>query len=344
MKSEDLLLALNDLDDDLIFDTVKKPARPKSIRRRLSTILIAAAIASTLAITAFASKDGASWFRSFFAQNSHLALTDSQEAYIGENTAQFQQSQTKNGYTISLESAFSDGVKTLIQLRVTAPENVPMALDRYTPGNWGNTDFLVNEVGETYFYSGGWDTIDEDKTDNVVTLLYESDNFWYEKGIDQIFGHTWTLRFVGLRGRNKMTIENMDDPPEEQHITDGIWEFTIEFPESGNETLEFISEPTPCTVTHNFSAQGFIEDTVTVTSLKVRALSVALHFQHPKRDEINAYFDDIFAVMKDGSPVLMNPCYNSPNFQTFTFDAPIVLDEVDHIFLPNGTKLYPATK
>lgn len=338
MKSTDLLHALNDLEDSVILDAKAGPKKAAFGRRGLLTLLAAAAVASTMVLSAFASSDGADWFRNFFAQNSHLALTDTQKGYIGENTASFQQSQTRNGYTIALESAISDGVKTLIQFRVTAPEDVVLGLDLYTPGNSGK-DLLVNKAGETYFYSGGWDTIDEDKTDNVVTLLYESDNFWYEKGIDQIFGHTWTVRLVDLDGRNKMTIENMDNPPQKQHIADGVWEFEIVFPEGGNKTLEMIAEPVPCTVTHNFSAQGYIEDTVNITSLKVRAMSIALSFRHPDKDQINASFDDIFAVMKDGTPVLLNPFYSGPNFQTFSFDAPIALEEVEHILLPNGTKL-----
>ena len=343
MKSEDLLNALNDLEEDLVLDAKKAPQKRRVRGRRFVVFLAAALAASTIAMTAFASSDGSIWFHNFFTQKSDLALSDSQQAYIGENTASFQQSQTMNGYTVTLESAISDGVKTLIQFKIAAPEDVVLDLDIYTPSNWRNVDLFVNEAGEVYSTTGGWDTIDEDKTDNEVTLLYESDNTWYEKHIDQIFGHTWTIRLVGLDGTNRMTIENMENPPQKQHITDGVWEFEVEFPETGNQTLEFVSDPVPCTVTHNFSgAQGYIEDTVNIISLKVRALSVALCFQHPKKDEINARFEDIYAVMADGSQILLNPFYGGPNFLTFCFDAPIVLEEIDHILLPNGTMLYPA--
>lgn len=342
MKPEDLLKAFTELEDDTVLNAQRPPRRCPARRRRFPVLLAAALAASTIAITAFASGDGSIWFQKFFTQESGLTLTDSQKSYIGENTVSYQQGQTCNGYTVTLVSAISDGVKTLIQFKITAPEDVVLDLGTYTPGNWPGNDWFVNEKGEVYSTSGGWDTIDEDKTDNEVMLLYESDNTWYEKHIDQLFGHTWAIRLVGLDGGNPITIENMEDPPQKQHITDGVWEFEVVFPEGGNETLEFITEPVPCTAEHNFSPQGRIEDTVNITALKVRALSVALHFQHPEKDAINADFKDIYAVMKDGSQVLLNPFYYSPNFLTFYFDAPIVLTEIDHILLPNGTKLYPA--
>lgn len=338
MKSEDLLMALNELEADLVLDAEKTPNRVFR-KRRLTTLLIAAVLVGSLAITAVASADGAVWFQNFFSQNSGMDLSNGQIAYIGENTTAVQQSQTMNGYTITLESALSDGVKTLIQFKVTAPEDVVLGLDIYTPGNWADNTFIVNEGGKTYFTSGGWDTFDEDKTDNAVTILYESDNFWYEKEIDQLFGHTWNIRLVGLDGKNRMTIENMNDPPPKQHITDGLWEFEVTFPESGNKTVEFISEPVSCPAEVNIGIQGYHYEDVDITSLRVRAMSVALTFQHPTEEAINADFDDIYAVMKDGSQALLNPYYSSPNFLTFDFDAPIVVDEIDHILLPNGAKL-----
>lgn len=341
MKSKDLLKAFTDLDDDVILDAQKADRRRPARRHRLSLLLAAALAASSIAVTAFASSDSSVWFRNFFTQKSDAVLSESQKSYISENTASYQQSQTMNGYTITLESAISDGVKTLIQFKVTAPEEVALDLDIYTPRNWGNSDLFVNETGTVYSTSGGWNTIDEDKSDNEVMLLYESDNNWYEKNIDRIFGHTWTLRLVGLDGQNRLTMENIDDPPRAQHITDGIWEFKVEFPESGNETLEFISEPVSCPAKVNIGIQGYHYEDVQITSLKVRALSVALTFRHPDTESVNAFFDHIYVVMKDGSRVVLNPSYGAPNFLTFDFAAPIVLEDIDHILLPNDTKLFP---
>lgn len=43
--------------------------------------------------------------------------------------------------------------------------------------------------------------------------------------------------------------------------------------------------------------------------------------------------------MKDGSQMLMRESGGWPDNITFTFAAPIALEEVSHILLPNGTKI-----
>lgn len=342
MKPEALLNALNDVEDDLILDILPPPQkRPRHLR--LSLLLAAVFVVSSLALTALASGDGSLWFQRFFSGSSGTNLTNSQKTYIGENTATYQQSQTMNGYTITLDSAISDGVMTLIQFKVTAPEDVVLGLHHYVPENWSSNTLFVNELGQTYNTSGGWSTIDEDKTDNQLTLLYESNNTWYEKHIDQIFGHTWTIRLVGLKGEEQLTPEKFDNPPQPQHITDGVWEFQITFPEKGNETVEFVSDAAICPGMHSFHIHGFQEEDLLITSLKIRALGASLHFQHPEKGEISAEFDTIFAVMKDGSQIPLKSYYHGPGFLTFLFDAPIVPAEIDHILLPNGTRLPPQS-
>ncbi len=117
MKPEELLSALTDMDDDIIASAWEPKRRPALTRRRLTALLTAAVIASTLITTCLASVDGASWFRRFFADHSGSPLNEGKNAWLSQSTADFQQSKTIDGYTICLESALSDGINTIISSR-----------------------------------------------------------------------------------------------------------------------------------------------------------------------------------------------------------------------------------
>lgn len=338
MKAEDLLMGLNDLDEDLILD-VQEPIRGRSLnKRRLMALLTAALLTGTLALTAFASSDGTVWLRDFFAQRSDFILSDNQKKQIEENTVTVQSSQTQNGYTLTLDAAISDGVYTYIRFQLTAPEDVVLDAKSYAPQNWKELE-LINENGEAFKGSGCWDTVDDGPGDNVVSIIYTRFHMTDEDNYDSILGHTWNLHIDGLKGNYIHNDGTPDMTFEEVDLTDGVWEFEITFPEQGNEAVEFITEPVVCPTYTNIGIKGWHYADVTITSLKVRALSASLTFRHPKEENINGRFDEIYAVMKDDSMAKLNPASSGPNHLTFQFDAPIVLEDIDHILLPNCTKL-----
>ncbi len=350
MKPENLLHAITDIDEDILLDAKNHTPRRFFSKRRLSALLTAAVLASTLIGTCLASADGAGWFRKFFAAQSGSPLTEGKNAYLGQSTATFQQSYTKDGYTISLESALSDGVNTIIQFRVDVPEGTVLDAHHYGISNWRGFE-LVGDNGETLRDSGGWDDYDEDPSDNMFSLLYVTDNHWYEPHIDKIFGTTWTLQIDGIQGRYVENLYTDDFRYWDEPLVTGPWEFTVTIPESGNRELRFISEPVACPGKVNIGIRGWHYEDVQITSLRLRALSAGITFRHHKEGEVNAYFDDFYVVMKDGSQVSIGTStstfprtlgYNAPGFTSFNFDAPIVLEEVDHILLPNGTKLEPV--
>lgn len=335
MKAEDLLMAINELEDGVVLEANDLPEKKHITARRLSTLLIAAVIAGTLVMTVFASSDGSIWLRNFFAQRSDFLLSDNQKSYIGENAVNIQNSKTRNGYTLTLDTAISDGVYTYIRFQLTAPEDVVLDADYYAPRNWAELD-LINEWGKPFVGNAEWNRVEDDPTDNVASLLYIRSHSWDEDNYDSIFGHTWNLRIDGLEGTYVYNSDTPDITVETIDLTEGIWNFAITFPEQGNETVEFITEPVDCICMPGMETQ---KDYVSITSLKVRALSASLTFRHPDKEEINADFDDIYAVMKDGSMAPLNPASGAPNHLTYQFDAPIVLEDIDHILLPDGTQL-----
>ncbi len=361
MKPETILHALTDLDEDLILDAAEQPCRPNIHRRRLSALLTAAVLASTLVGTCFAYTDGASWFRRFFTAHSGEVLTESKNAYLDQSAAAFRQSYTKDGFTVSLESALSDGVNTIIQFRVEAPEGTALDAHSYGITNWEGFE-LVGGNGETLRDSGGWDSYDENPNDNIFSLLYTSCNNWYDKHIDRIFGTTWSVRIDSIQGRYLENLHTENFRYWDETLVTGPWEFNITLPESGNRELQFISQPVtlPVTMQHPIRTEdreekGYIipeyyQEDIVITSLRLRALSFAIDFQRIDGTKANADFESFAIVTRDGSEVIVGTHQSgllgtvgsgAPGRITFNLGSPIVLEEVDHILLPNGTKLYP---
>lgn len=334
MKAEDLLMGLNELEDDLILD-VQTPVRKRTFhRRKLTALLAAAVIVSMLAMTAFAASDASVWFRNFFTQKSGGALSDGQTSYLGDYTAQFQQSQSVNGYTITLNSAISDGRFVFIQCDLTAPEGTILDADHY--GDLHDT-MLWNTDGDSF--PCNWTIINEDPADNTATMLCSIELIWGQGNHFDFTKHDWQLFIYGLGATYYENQGTMDFTSRTEVLTEGAWKFDIQFPDGASRTVDLIHEPVACPSHINWGIQGLTQREVRITAFTLRALSAELTFQFSKADSINGRFDDIYVIMKDGRSVLMQEYSNVPNQITYKFDAPIILEEVDHILLPNGTKL-----
>ena len=128
MTNMELLEAMTNIDGKLIENA--KP-QPKRSGKTLTRILLLAALIATLTMTAFASKDIATWFKEYFSRYSELS--EKQITFIEDNTTNIVQSQTCNGYTIEVDSAFSDGSYSIIKLKLIAPENGSLLATNFLP-------------------------------------------------------------------------------------------------------------------------------------------------------------------------------------------------------------------
>lgn len=347
MKAEDLLTALNDLDPDILMDAqqASAPRRPRR-GRKLMTLVPAAVIASTMVLTAFASSDGSLWFRGFFSRNSQQPLSQDQNAYIATHTVQNTQSQTVNGYTITLNSAISDGKRTFLHCTLTAPEGTVLDADHY--GDIHGTVFEFQEPGNSTFMGGyGWTNQDSDPADNIATLLFSYEASYTGLEDTSFTDNPCRLLIYGLQA-TYYEGEGMDMTQHVETLTEGMWSFDIQFPEDSGREIEFITGYTecPCEIQLGLEKTGentlmpILESTnVQITSLTLRSLSADFHFKYAQRDQINADFDEMYIVMKDGTKIAMQQSSGAPNYIGFEFETPIILDNVDHILLPGSNKL-----
>lgn len=325
MKPIDLLEAMTNIDSTII-----ENAQPKKQQggRTVTRILLVAALIAALTMTAFAANEAVNWFKDYFARWSVEGLSEEQITFIDENTTDIQNSQTCNGYTITVESAFSDGSKSMIKLKLIAPEDVRLDALNYFPGN---DDTLV-PVGEEHLtqWNGGWGCYVEDGCPNVADIIVT---------IHEPIGERthWTMRIEDIYGTYEENIGQADYRQWTELLVEGTWEFPIVFSNDGLKEIELIQEPVPGEVNIGLNKDSYHD--VMITSFKLRAMSAEIIYEYVVPVHGAGDFDPIYVVMKDGSQVMLLPKSGTPISCTYHFAAPLILSDADYVLLPDGTKL-----
>ena len=149
MNAMQLLEAMTGIDGALIENA--QPT-PKKSNKTFTRLILLAALIAALTVSAFAAEEISNWFQDYFSRYSKLS--QNQIAFIEDNTTDISRSQTCNGYTIEVDSAFSDGSYSIIKLKLIAPEGVNLDAVNYFPGN----DSPLVPTGEEHLigWNGGW--------------------------------------------------------------------------------------------------------------------------------------------------------------------------------------------
>lgn len=373
MKGIDLLKAMNNLDSELIQEAGKSPAPRKRSPRRLITVLVAVTVVASLAIGAAAAELGGGWFRRFFADKSQSPLSDSQIAYLDENAKTFaptqgasqpsapdaSQRQTQDGYTMELKSAITDGHMAYVVIGITAPEDVVLnatTIEGYNPekpslrpGNSGELNFLTDENGAPLLGFTSWEPREDydglaNTQDLVIKILPdEQDSF----GASMV----WNLHFEDLIAQYFNEAYQTELPDNYISFDDetyaklfpkvtlakGTWDFKVDFSGSDMREIELISQPVLASACTGWKESGEkVYQEVEVTSFVLRSLSASIYTSwHDGAPD----FSDVYAVMKDGSRITLTSNTGSSGEENFCAESPILLDEVDHILLIDGTEL-----
>lgn len=339
MTSMNMLKALEYLDEDVILEAGME--RPRGRRLLSRPALIAAILAVLLLIiTACAAMGGTEWFLRYFSEAAPGELSTEQVEYIVANTVNVNKSQTVNGYTFTLKSAFSDGRDILLQFDLTAPKGTVLDADYY--GDMYGT-VLEYEAGMPIGISMSWKMTDEDRTDNRVSLIYSINAAWDDRASEKFVGRDCRLYIYGIEARWFEPQEVRTEP-----LTEGCWTFDIHFPEECNKMIAFVQEPVTVLstivmgyepVSENQMQQITQEVDVEITALNLRALGAELAFRYGE-EERNGEFGELYVVMKNGEKILLKDNAISPNFNTYKVETPLILENVDHILFPDGTKFY----
>ena len=322
MNAMHLLEAMTNIDPSLIENG---GVQKKRSTRTVTRLILLAALIAALTVSVFAAVEVANWFRDYFGK---WELTDHQITYIEENTTDIQNTQTCNGYTITAEAAFSDGIESMIKLKLVAPEGVRLDAVNYFPGN----DGCLVPTGEEHLtqWNGGWGCYVEDDQPNVADIVVTIH--------EDIGARThWTLRIEDIYGTFEENIGTEDYRQWTELVAEGTWEFPVVFSDEGATELELIQEPVPGKVNIGLNKDSYHD--VMITSLKLRAMSAEITYAYVVPVHGAGDFDPIYVVMKDGTRIMMLPRSGTPVSSTYHFAVPIVLSDADHILLPDGTKL-----
>ena len=378
MTGRDLLLGLTEVEPEFLAEAENGASPHQRIFHR--PVLVAALIALVLVLVGctYAVLSETEWFEKFFANWQNQELSESQNAFVEEHIKVIGQSVTKDGYTLTVESAIADSYNAYIKLRLTSENGAKLDAESYLP----EYRFREDRTWEQHFYAldnpqwryiTGMGPSEEDAT--VIMLRVNQNERQNAKPLEE--GVTYRIHMTRLVGYYSDGSEVV--------LTEEDFDFDIFFDTLYNETLEMLSEP----ITASFSdiqvnvtslrqhrtmgAAGFGGSFAPIVqhekweihpvfphfsyfhsgknlspnlltplcgvALKLRALSITTDY-NGRTDEKGALcFVDSFVVLKDGTEVSFRPYTFGPEGATCFLTGPVDLEEVDYVRLRDGTKI-----
>lgn len=348
---------------------MKNNEKSGSGRRALTKIVLVAAVVALLAVTASASESVASWFRGYFMKHSGEGLTAQQGMYIEENEQKVGQSITIDGYTIEIKSAITDGRIGYLVLGFSAPEDLPlkkavidgqeMQLVEFLFDRLSVTDSAgirsIKNTGHTIYYNY------DDANAQDVLFRFELDNEAENGVIDSEI--EWNIIIEGIKGEyyNRIYADELDATKyagqkiyrytdaerkkafPEITLSEGVWEFAFRYEKCKHQEIEMITDPVITSVCVFSGADGTEKhENVTITSFILGSLSATITYdcESGVPNFTNYYDERVYVVMKDGSQVELIESTGNGDSRELVTGGPIILENVDHILLADGTKIH----
>lgn len=352
-KTENLLEAINDLDDKIILDALSKPVT-YSNKRKILRVLGTAALLAAMGLTACGMHSLGVWYQNYFAQQSQTELSEEQKTYLNENVIEVAPQQP--GLTI--ESALTDGIRIFMKLRITAPEDVIL----YPYDNGHAFVYPGNEAPDVAYEDQDVVTLDGKRIYNSLQYLSVDDGDGLDYTMDYIVSGmlegTWNQETgeeepLDLAGKTikihfrdfYLRISNKECTEwEDQQIIAGDWEFDIPVTQDSLRTRELISQPAEGSLRYldmEAEEKTFAwEENVPIPYITLRALTVDIGFDCPGTG--GDFGEEICVVMKDGSEMTLTARWCGVDFVRYFPDSPMMIDQVDHLIFEDGTVI-PAS-
>lgn len=302
--------------------------------RRLAVLTAAVLLLMAMTLTVFASEDIANWFRNYFTQNSGAPLSPEQADYIEESVQDVCMSRTHNGYTLTVESALTDGFSAFLKLTLRGPEGVTLNADDYGYTYKGKPIFYPAD-GSNPTRSGTWrmsewrNLEDADTEDNEVSILYTAQGSGFDAG------SKWILELEDLTAGYLQE----DGFYQDTVIAEGVFRYELVLTDSEGEEMQLLPQPMEYTARVYVSESEYEEVEVTLTSFILRPLSADLLFKSNVDAASLAGFGQLCVVMEDGSSVKMDLAMGGNGYIRYFPDEPIAVREADYLLLPDGMRI-----
>lgn len=346
--------------------TMKNVRKTRRVHRFSVRLLVAAAVISMLAVTAFAAEDlfrAGDWFRDLFAEE----ISDSQVEVINDLGASFTpQTVISEGTTITLSSAYGDENVLFLYLQVTAPEGtvLPDGIN-YDFYDYNMDDWNVLELSEDADYSLGGYSIDikpladEDPTDNQkdfhVTIESQSgEGIRFNDGVS---------KFYHITGIYEQVADAEDDHDAYVVIAPGSFTFDVGLCNQaemidlkvdgltyGGAKSRTWTHDSPCDTMCSANLTGETDPetglpihakswnySVTARKLRITQLSADWSCDYDCDICISCGLD-FMVVLKDGSKIIAIPGIGDSHADTWSagtavFAEPLDFDQVDYILI-----------
>lgn len=334
MKAEDILYAMGEIDDNTVREAHAAAPKPRRLRN-IITAALAAALLLTLSLTVGAYVGAGDWFKSFFAESGDL--TQAQQQYIDGNTLGIGQTAEHNGWSVTVESAITDGWNAYVKLNISAPEGVVLDKDSYY---FDDYTFKSSNPQPTMGSRGcAWPLMDDgNAADNHITVLMQLYAEPLPDGpLPYADGYERTLVLTNVCTRQE------DYPWEEITLTEGEWRFAFTLTADASE-LQLITEPV------TLRGQRLMGDyfSVLTDSGRMTAMGVIFHYTFFEGDTPEAAdFGPAVVRLTDGTTVGAWPkgggIYGTADGWytdgqcSYVFDSPIDLTEAAAIEFSDGT-------
>ena len=349
MNPKKILYAMNDIDTAFLNEA--RETAPRRHSRKFVALIAAVIALMALTVTAFAAEDIASWFKQYFTKQSEIPLTPGQIEFIEENEQVIEETQSHNGYALELKSVLADGNTVYAIVGITAPPDVT---EEDLRSFWGSDINVYDESGTPI---GSWGVklhIGTDGTEKTADLMFELNLAEWNSG------NRYTLHIASLgklvhdeaykqelldtkyAGQENImfTDEEASKIYQQVILAEGPWTFTLDLNDVKQNVLELIAEPVMLETCIGFKEDGTdVFGEVKVTSLILSPLSATIYADCDFAPDFCAGQRKIYVVMTDGSQIELIPDWGKIGEDHLKAASPIILDEVDHVLLADGTKI-----
>lgn len=355
MKPEKLLNALNGIDGKLLREAEETAVTPRKTHRKLAALIAAVITLTAMTATAFASGNIAGWFQQYFSKRSDTPLTPGQIEFIEKNEQVIAETQENHKYSLELKSVLADSNSILVTLGITAPTDLPF--DDHTKIASQGIDFCDRNRKPPQ--AMGVQIMDDmDGLKNTADLILDFNpaswntgevwTLYIEELCLDIYNEAYEQELMTTKYAGQENIMFTDAEAAALHrlvtLAEGPWEFTIDLSNAGSEELELITQPVTAQSCYGFNPDGTpVFEEVTITSFVLRPLSATVQTEYTESrsapDFTSGGAQPICVVMKDGSSLQLLSDWGMTGTAHLKAASPIILDEVDHILLADGTKL-----
>ena len=366
MNSNDILDMIGDANSAYVWDAQQIRNTSISVTRnrfsRQKVYVLAAVIATMLLLVgctvAYAYTSGL--LAQFFKKQSNGTLSSDQLSYLEENEQFIGEAQTHDRWTVQLKSAINDGRTAYIILGITAPKKIDLessgTTDYYLTDEFA--DLISSNHAEILSAESGWES-DDDGLPNTLDYVIRFEPM-VEDGAPNPYGPDveWNIHIENIvsqstdieyyqelvNGKYKgqdnfeLTGEEIDRLYQTKVVAEGIWDFNFIFNQNNNGAMSF-----PCPVTVKGYAtidREKVYQDIVITDFKLYSFGAEIcHGANALVWFTNSANEDVIVVMHDGTQIELRHRRSTRDKTVLESDIPIVLSEVDHIRMPDGTIL-----